>query len=128
MLCVKGGLDPARLYQLAYDAKDPKVLGVGLAAMRDVASFFRYEQQDAAGTPNPVAGRIAKAVAQGISQSGNALKTFLLLGFNGDEARRIVFDGANPHIGGRLIAANVRFGVPSGSGTLYEPGGEGVLW
>ena len=23
---------------------------------------------------------------------------------------------------------NVRFGLPSGSGTLYEPGGEGVLW
>lgn len=128
MLCVKGGFDPARLYQLTYDAKDPKVLGIGLAAMRDVASFFRYERQDAAGTPNPVAGGIAKAIAQGISQSGNALKTFLLLGFNGDEAGRIVFDGANPHIGGRLTAVNVRFGVPSGSGTLYEPGGEGVLW
>jgi len=128
MLCVKGGFDPARLYQLTYAAKDPKVLGIGLAAMRDVASFFRYERQDDAGTPNPVAGRITKAVAQGVSQSGNALKTFLLLGFNQDEAGRIVFDGANPHIGGRLTAVNVRFGVPSGSGTLYEPGGEGVLW
>ncbi len=128
MLCVKGGFDPARLYQLTYDAKDPKVLGIGLAAIRDVASFFRYEQQDGAGTPNPVAGRITKAVAQGISQSGNALKTYLLLGFNQDEAGRIVFDGANPHIGGRLTAINVRFGVPNGSGTLYEPGGEGVLW
>jgi len=128
MLCVRGGFDPARLYQITYDAQDPKVLGVGLAAMRDVASFFRYERQDAAGTPNPVAGRITKAIAQGISQSGNALKTFLLLGFNQDEAGRIVFDGANPHIGGRLTAVNLRFGVPSGSGTLYEPGGEGVLW
>ena len=128
MLCVKGGFDPARLYQLTYDARDPKVLGIGLAAIRDVASFFRYEQQDGAGTPNPVAGQITKAVAQGISQSGNALKTFLLLGFNQDEAGRIVFDGANPHIGGRLTAINVRFGVPNGSGTLYEPGGEGVLW
>jgi alpha/beta hydrolase family protein len=67
-------------------------------------------------------------VTQGISQSGNALKTFILLGFNRDEAGRTVFDGANPHIAGRLTAANVRFGIPSGSGTLYEPGGEGVLW
>jgi len=128
MLCVKGGFDQAKLYQLTYQAKDPKVLGVGLAAMRDVASFFRYEQRDAAGTPNPVAGRITHAIVQGISQSGNALKTFLLLGFNQDEAGRIVFDGANPHIGGRLTGVNLRFGVPSGSGTLYEPGGEGVLW
>ena len=39
-----------------------------------------------------------------------------------------MFDGANPHIAGRLTAVNVRFGLPSGSGTLYEPGGEGVLW
>jgi hypothetical protein len=68
------------------------------------------------------------AIGHGTSQSGNALKTFLLQGFNQDEAQRIVFDGANPHIAGRLTAVNVRFGLPSGSGTLYEPGGEGVLW
>ena len=128
MLCLKDGFNPAYLYELTYDAKDPKVLGIGLAAMRDVASFFRYEQQDDVGTPNPVAGRITKAVAQGISQSGNALKTFLLLGFNQDEAGRVVFEGANPQSGGRRTAVNVRFGVPNGSGPLYEPGGEGVLW
>lgn len=128
MLCLRDGFDPALLYQLSYEAKDPKVLGIGLAAMRDVASFFRYEAKDRDGTPNPVAGRITKAVAQGISQSGNALKTFLVQGFNADEAGRIVFDGANPHIAGRLTSVNVRFGLPSGSGTLYEPGGEGVLW
>jgi hypothetical protein len=68
------------------------------------------------------------AIGHGTSQSGNALKTFLLQGFNQDEGRRIVFDGANPHIAGRLTSINVRFGLPSGSGTLYEPGGEGVLW
>jgi hypothetical protein len=128
MLCLKDGFDPTLLYELAYDVKDPRVLGVGLAAMRDVAAFFRYEDKDSQGNANPVAGRIQKAVTQGISQSGNALKTFILLGFNRDETGRIVFDGANPHIAGRLTAVNVRFGVPSGSGTLYEPGGEGVLW
>ena len=128
MLCVRNGFDPAKLYQLTYEAKDPKVLGIGLAAMRDVAAFFRYSRSDDTGTPNPVAGTITHAVAQGISQSGNALKTFLLLGFNADESGRVVFDGANPHIGGRLTAVNIRFGVPNGSGTLYEPGGEGVLW
>jgi hypothetical protein len=127
-LCLRDGFDPDLLYELTYEAKDPPVLGLGLAAMRDVASFFRYEVQDEQGTPNPVAGAIQHAVAQGISQSGNALKTFLLLGFNEDEARRRVFDGANPHIAGRLTSVNLRFGLPSGSGTLYEPGGEGVLW
>ena len=128
MLCLRDGFDPALLYELVYDARDPKVLGVGMAAMRDVAAFFRREARDEAGNPNPVAGRITHAVAQGISQSGNALKTFIHLGFNRDEAGRRVFDGANPHIAGRLTAVNLRFGLPSGSGTLYEPGGEGVLW
>lgn len=128
MLCLKNGFDPALLYELSYQVRDPLVLGIGMAAMRDVAAFFRNEAADQRGTPNPVAGRITHAIAQGISQSGNALKTFIHLGFNRDEAGRIVFDGANPHIAGRLTAVNVRFGLPSGSGTLYEPGGEGVLW
>jgi hypothetical protein len=128
MICVKGGFNPALLYEVSYRAKDPLVLGIGLAAIRDVASFFRYERRDDNGTPNPVAGRMKYAIGHGTSQSGNALKTFLLQGFNQDESSRIVFDGANPHIAGRLTAVNVRFGLPSGSGTLYEPGGEGVLW
>ncbi|MDB5829619.1 MAG: hypothetical protein JWQ73_3839 [Variovorax sp.] len=128
MLCLKDAFDAAYLYELVYDVKDPIVLGTGLAAMRDVASFFRYESADSQGTPNPVAGKIRRAVAQGISQSGNALKTFLLQGFNEDESHRVVFDGANPHIAGRLTSVNLRFGLPSGSGTLYEPGGEGTLW
>jgi hypothetical protein len=128
MLCLKAGFDPALLYELTYRVKDPLVLGIGLAAIRDVASFFRYATADDAGTANPVAGRMKHALGHGTSQSGNALKTFLLQGFNQDEAKRIVFDGVNPHIAGRLTAVNVRFGMPSGSGTLYEPGGEGVLW
>ncbi|MET0508317.1 MAG: alpha/beta hydrolase domain-containing protein, partial [Burkholderiaceae bacterium] len=128
MLCIKGGFDPALLYELTYRAKDPMVLGLGLAAIRDVAAFFRRAAADDDGTPNPLAGRVRWAIAHGTSQSGNALKTFLLQGFNDDGERRIVFDGANPHIAGRLTAVNVRFGLPSGSGTLYEPGGEGALW
>jgi hypothetical protein len=128
MLCLKDGFDPRFLYEVTYDVKEPLVLGVGLAAVRDIASFFRFEAADAQGKANPVAGRITHAIVQGVSQSGNALKTFLLQGFNQDEAKRKVFDGANPHIAGRLTSINVRFGLPSGSGTLYEPGGEGVLW
>jgi hypothetical protein len=128
MVCVKGGFDPRLLYEVRYQARDPLVLGIGLAAIRDVASFFRRAERDDAGTPNPVAGAMKWAIGHGTSQSGNALKTFLLQGFNQDEAGRIVFDGANPHIAGRLTSVNVRFGMPSGSGTLYEPGGEGVLW
>ena len=128
MICLKNGFDPKLLYELTYRVKDPLVLGIGLSATRDVVSFFRYETQDDEGAPNPVAGAIKWSIGHGTSQSGNALKTFLLQGFNADEAKRIVFDGANPHIAGRLTAINIRFGMPSGSGTLFEPGGEGALW
>lgn len=127
-LCLRNGFDPQYLYEMVYEVKNPIVLGVGLAALRDVNSFLRYETVDAEGTANPLAGSIKKAVIFGVSQSGNVLKTFLNLGFNQDLRNRIVFDGANPHIAGRQTTINVRFGMPSGSGTLYEPGGEGVLW
>ena len=69
-ICVRNGFDPSLLYELQYTAKDPLVLGIGLAATRDVASFFKYEKQDASGTANPIAGRITHAVALGSSQSG----------------------------------------------------------
>ena len=43
---MKGGFDPAYLYELVYTAKDPPVLGIGLAATRDIVSFFRYAERD----------------------------------------------------------------------------------
>jgi hypothetical protein len=39
-ICVKNGFDPALVYELQYTVKDPLVLGIGLAATRDLGSFF----------------------------------------------------------------------------------------
>jgi hypothetical protein len=125
---VKGGFDPAYLYELRYAAKDPLVLGIGFAATRDVVSFFRRAAKDDSDTANPIAGRLTHAIAQGISQSGNFIKTFIHLGFNQDEANRIVWDGANDHIAGRQLAMNIRFATPGGAANLYEAGSEPPLW
>jgi hypothetical protein len=125
---VRNGFDPALLYEIRYTVKDPLVLGVGLAATRDLASFFKYERQDAAGTPNPVAGRIAHAVAEGSSQSGTFLRLSLLLGFNQDERGRIVWDGMNPHIAARFTDLNRRFAFPGGLVWPFELGHEGPVW
>ncbi len=127
-VCLKGGFDPGLLYQVVYTAKDPLVLGIGLAATRDIVSFFRYSGKDDNGNPNPLARRIRHAIAFGTSQSGNFIKTFLNLGFNQDEAKRIVWDGANPNIAARQNPLNFRFAIPGGATGLYEPGSEGVLW
>jgi hypothetical protein len=123
-ICVRGGFQPDQLYQLVYTAKDPLVLGIGLAATRDIVSFFRYSD----GQDNPVRGIIKHSIAVGTSQSGNFIKTFIHLGFNQDEDHRIVWDGVNPNIAARQNPLNFRFAIPGGATGLYEPGSEGVLW
>ncbi len=127
-VCLKGGFDPGSLYQLVFTAKDPLVLGLGLAATRDIVSFFRHADRDDNGHANPLARRIHYALAFGTSQSGNLIKTFLNLGFNQDEAKRILWDGVNPNIAARQTPINFRFAIPGGAANLYEPGSEGVLW
>jgi hypothetical protein len=127
-ICLKNGFDPALLYQVVFTAKNPLVLGTGFAATRDVVSFFKRASSDDAGTANPVAGKIAYAIGQGSSQSGNFIRSFIHLGFNQDEAGRIVWDGAMPHIAGRQVALNFRFALPDGAADAYELGSEGVLW
>jgi len=127
-ICLKDGFDPASEYVVVYTAKDPLVLGVGFAATRDLNSFLRYAEKDDDGNPNPVAKQVKWAIAQGNSQSGNFIRTFINLGFNQDEAGRIVFDGANPHIAARQMALNYRFAVAGGNAQMYEPGSEGVVW
>jgi hypothetical protein len=127
-ICLKNGVDPSLLYQLIYTAKDPLVLGAGLAAIRDIVSFLRYEKSDDMGVINPVANQISHTIAQGVSQAGNLLKTLVHLGFNEDESGRIVFDGINPHIAARQTPMNFRFAFPGGAASLFEPGSEPVLW
>jgi hypothetical protein len=127
-LCLKDGFQRGRLYELVYMARDPLVLGTGLAATRDIVSFFRRAQADATGTPNPLAGAIDHAISVGDSQSGNFIRTFIHLGFNRDLRNRMVWDGAFPRIAARQTPMNVRFGLPGGAAGAYEPGSDGVVW
>ncbi len=127
-ICLKGGFNAAKLYQVVYTAKDPYPLGIGFAAWRDLGSFFKYAKQDDAGTPNPLAGQITHSIARGRSQSGNYLRGWLHLGFNQDETQRQVHDGMWPVIAGRRIALNYRWAQPDGVLELYQAGSEGPQW
>jgi hypothetical protein len=110
------GFDAGAIYEFIYIAKDPKVMGLGFAATRDVVSFLRNETVDAAGTANPLTGRIDRAIGFGLSQSGRYLHDYLYLGFNADEAGRTVFEGLMPHIsGGKKTFTNYRFSQPGRS-------------
>ncbi|MCJ2033206.1 alpha/beta hydrolase domain-containing protein [Methylobacterium sp. J-068] len=109
--------EPGTLYTLTYPATQPKVLGIGFAATRDVVAYLRGP----ASAENPAGGAIRHAVALGISQSGRFLRDYIHQGFNQDEAGRRVFDGMLLHISGiGGVYLNARFGQPSRTNTQHE--------
>jgi hypothetical protein len=87
------GFTPGRIYELKYRVANPPIAGVGLAAIRDVASAIKNGN-----TTVPVRGKYLHVY--GSSQSGRFLRQFLYDGFNLDEQGRKVFDGMMPHIAG----------------------------
>ncbi|WP_232628680.1 alpha/beta hydrolase domain-containing protein [Methylobacterium sp. Leaf118] len=109
---------PGSLYEFTYQATEPKVLGIGFAATRDVVAHLRGAVADGA---NPAGGGIKQTLALGISQSGRYLRDFIQQGFNRDEAGRRVFDGVLSHIAGvGGVFLNARFGQPSRTNTQHE--------
>ena len=115
------GFDAGAIYEFVYTAKDAKPMGLAFAVPRDVVSFLRQETADAQMRPNPLTGRhFAKAIGFGLSQSGRYLRDFLYLGFNEDEAGRVVFEGLMPHIAGaKKSFTNYRFGQPGRNVTQH---------
>lgn len=127
-ICVKGGFDPKLLYQVTFTSQDAYVLGIGFAAFRDVATFFRYAPKDDEGNANSVGGQVNWVITRGQSQSGNFLRALIHLGFTQDENNRKVYDGAWPIIAGKRVTLNTRFALPDGAGKFYEAGTEGPQW
>jgi Alpha/beta hydrolase domain len=102
------GFEPGKVYELVYNARDPVVVGLGPAAIRDLMSFLK------GGGWND---NIKRAYAFGVSQSGRFLRTFLYDGFNRDERGGKVFDGVMAHVAGSGRGSfNIRFGQPSRDG------------
>ena len=116
------GLDNGSIYQFNYTAVEPKVMGLGFLATRDLVSFLRH------GTAgNPLAGRIQTTLLGGISQSGRYVRDYLWQGFNTDAQQRRVFDGMLPLVGGsRKTYTNYRWSKPGDYSrqheTHYTPG------
>ena len=103
---LNSGFIPGKIYELVYTAKNPAVVGVGLAAVRDFLSYLKYDPQ----ATSPV----KRAYAVGISQSGRFLRHFLYQDFNADEQGRQVMDGVIAHVAGAGRGSfNHRFAQPS---------------
>ena len=128
-ICLNGAtFNPSLLYEMAYTAKNPLVLGVGFAAFRDLGSFLRYDSAAPGGGANPISGSIKRTYTVGASQSGAFIHGLIFYGFNEDERGRIVFDGAWPQIDGRMMVMNIRWGQPNNLMYLYMGGDEAPVW
>ena len=64
------------IYEFAYTAKDPKVNGLGFAAIRDWMEFLRYERRDDQNNPNPLARHVKRVYTEISSQPGRLLNDF----------------------------------------------------
>lgn len=115
------GFDMGAIYQFRYEARDPAVMGLGFAALRDVTSFLKSGARDGAGQANPLADiRPAVTLAVGVSQSGRVLRDLIWQGFNADPRGGKVFDAAMPLIAGsRKSFVNARFAQPGRYSTQH---------
>jgi len=112
-----GSFGPTALYEFTYVAKDPLVVGVGFAMLRDIAVFLRNAETDDKGGPNPLAGDVQHIYSFCSSQPCRTMHDFVQLGFNQPERAAgnvpIAFDGVlNWKAGGSGLFANYRFAQP----------------
>ena len=107
------GFEAGKIYEVVYRAKDPVVVGTGLAAIRDVISWLKYDANSIAPTKY--------GIAYGVSQTGRFLRHFLYQGFNTDERGRPAFDGIFAHTAGAGRGSfNHRFAQPSRDAQPYS--------
>lgn len=127
------GSDLGSIFTFVYQAKDPKVMGIGFAALRDFITFLKFDQHDRQGDANPLNdfqhapcldgghgkchgqgdSNFEVAVMEGISQSGRFTRDFLWRGFNDDTRGHAVFNGMFPIIpGSRKTYTDFRWAQP----------------
>ncbi len=106
-----GGFTKGRIYQCVYTAVGAKVLGLGMAALRDAAAWMKY---GGANEGHPAPGVVRRAHAYGRSQTGRLLRTLVRHDVNADEAGRRAFDGIIANVAGAMLGEfNDRFGQNS---------------
>jgi Alpha/beta hydrolase domain len=107
------GFEAGKIYEVIYRAKNPVVVGTGLAAVRDMMSYLKYDSASIAPT--------LYGIAYGVSQTGRFLRHLLYQDFNVDERGRRAFDGIFAHTAGAGRGSfNHRFAQPSRDAQPYS--------
>jgi hypothetical protein len=114
----------AGLNEVIYRATGSPVAGLGLAAVRDFASYLKHGAGVTTLRESPALMR--RVIGFGYSQSGRFLREFVRDGFNQDEHGRAAFDGlmiASAGAGGGSF--NHRFASPGQAGnsvlSIFRP-------
>lgn len=107
------GFKPGLTYEVSYETRNPPVAGLGMAAIRDAASAFRYN-----------AGAVASgkfAYLYGASQTGRLIRHMIYEGFTIDEQGRKAFDAAFVQTGATGLGSfNERFAQPNEVGSFTQ--------
>jgi hypothetical protein len=110
---VKSGLKPGMTYEVAYETRNPPVAGLGMAAIRDMASALKFSADAIA------PGRYA--YMYGASQTGRLIRQLVYEGFTIDEQGRKAFDGAFVQTGATGFGSfNERFAQPNELGSFTQ--------
>lgn len=116
---VPAGMEAGRIYELVYAARDPRVMGLSHAAVRDLVSFLKH-----GGSATLLADQrrfLKRSIGFGVSQSGRFLRDFVYRGFNADEKGRPVFDLVWAHVAGAGRGSFAhRFAQPSHAGNSVK--------
>jgi hypothetical protein len=91
------GADQGSIFEFIYTARDPIIMGIGFAAVRDFVTFLNHDAFDRQGNANPLndfkrapcdskrcdrGHNFDVTIMEGISQSGRFTRDFLWQGFN----------------------------------------------
>ena len=113
-IALEGAFKPGRIYQLTYTARDPMIVGLGMAGIRDLLAYLRTHPLADAPAPQ-------RNLIFGISQSGRVIQTMLLDGLHVAEDGTPAFDGAFVHVaGGGKGGFNYRFAMPTRHFSVLE--------
>jgi hypothetical protein len=111
---VDGGCEPGQIYEVVYKATGAVPVGLGFAAVRDMASFIKHGGSPLFGGDQPT---IHRTIGFGVSQTGRFLRHMMYEGFNEDEKNRKALDGVWADVAGAGRGGfNHRFAQPSRDG------------
>ena len=107
------GFEAGKIYEVVYRAKNPVVVGAGMAAVRDIISYLKYDTTSIA--------PVKLGIAYGVSQTGRFIRHFIYQNFNIDERGRKAYDGFFAHTAGAGRGSfNHRFAQPSRDAQPYS--------